>query len=365
MKLINKITSPHALMVLLFFLNGIGYLSAQELLTNETIISMSAAKVDKALILSKIKSERGNYDLSTNGCIGLRKAKVADVIVSEMMLATKKLPTLVNDDIIAMYQGDVSKDIIIKKIQSSPLKFDLKTDALIKLKTAKVPDQIVKIMMEPNSFKEDEFSNYLSDALAVHPQDLPVPAKSRVPENGIYYEVFTPKIAYSQLEPSTTNQTKSGSFGQVLAQSQTGGIAKVSQKVGLSNTTANMIIKDNRPVFYFAFSGADRKDMNNVAENIFNGASSPNDFVLIKAAVSKRGREITIGKSSAYTRETGFSTDAIQFRYKKISNELYKVYFDNDVPAGEYAFFYNKGSEFRSSLKVYDFSLQNNTKTNK
>jgi len=79
--------------------------------------------------------------------------------------------------------------------------------------------------------------------------------------------------------------------------------------------------------------------------------------------VSKRGREITIGKSSAYTRETGFSTDAIQFRYKKISNELYKVYFDGDVPAGEYAFFYNKGSEFRSSLKVYDFSLQNNTRT--
>lgn len=339
--------------------------NAQEVLNNQTIISMSNAKVDKSLILSKIKTEKGDYDLSTTGCVNLKKAKVADVIVAEMMMTVKVLPTMVNDDIINMHQNNVSKDIIIKKIQYSPLKLDLKTDALIKLKTAKVPDQIVKVMMEPKSFKEDEFSNYFADALAVHPQDLPAPAKSRVPENGIYYEVFTPKVSYSQLEPSTTNQTKSGSFGQVLAQSQTAGISKVSQKVGLSNTTANMIIKDNRPVFYFVFSGADRKDMNNVAESVFNGAASPSDFVMIKASVSKRGREITIAKSSAYTRETGFSTDAIQFRYKKISNQLYKVYFDDDVPAGEYAFFYNKGSEFRSSLKVYDFSLQNNTKTNK
>lgn len=340
-------------------------LRAQEILSNETIISMSTAKVDKSLIISKIKTEKGNYDLSTKGCVDLKKAKVADVIVAEMMMTVKALPIMVNDDIIDMHQNNVSKDIIIKKIQYSPLKFDLKTEALIKLKTAKVPDQIVKVMMEPKSFKEDEFSNYSSDALAIHPQDLPAPAQSRVPENGIYYEVFTPKVSYAQLEPSTTSQTKSGSFGQILAQSQTAGISKVSQKVGLSNTTANMVIKDNRPVFYFVFSGTDRKDMNNVAESVFNGAASPNDFVMIKAAVSKRGREITIAKSSAYTRETGFSTDAIQFRFKKISNQLYKVYFDDDVPAGEYAFFYNKGSEFRSSLKVYDFSLQNNTKSNK
>ncbi len=361
----KKIQLSAFLCMMLFLISSTKQVNAQEVLTNQTIISMSNAKVDKSLILSKIKTEKGDYDLSTEGCVSLKKAKVADLIVGEMIIATKKLPTMLNDDVIKMYQNDVSKDIIIKKIQSSPLKLDLRTDALIKLKSAKVSDQIVKIMMEPNSFKEEGSSNYLSGALAAHPQDLAAPAQSRLQENGIYYEVFTPKLMYSQLEPSTTNQTKSGSFGQVLAQSQTAGISKVSQKVGLSNTTANMIIKDNRPVFYFVFSGADRKDMNNVAENIFNGAASPNDFVLIKAAVSKRGREITIGKSSAYARETGFSTDAIQFRYKKISNEFYKVYFDGDVPAGEYAFFYNKGSEFRSSLKVYDFSLQNNTKTNK
>ncbi|MBK9413920.1 MAG: hypothetical protein IPN61_10990 [Bacteroidetes bacterium] len=50
----------------------------------------------------------------------------------------------------------------------------------------------------------------------------------------------------------------------------------------MSNTSVNMIIKDPRPVFYFIFSG-DRKNMNTVAESMFEGVASPNDFVLVKA----------------------------------------------------------------------------------
>lgn len=361
MNIIVKSLKKVIVLSLLIATAGIS-LKAQEMLNNERIVSMVNAKVDKALILEKIRKEKGTYDLSTNGCIQLKKLKVSDDIVAQMMQASSGLPAMSNDDVIALSQGMVSKDIILKKMQMSATKFDLNTDQLIRLKAAKVSDQVVKVMMNPDLMKVDDFSNYLSDPLAPHPQNLPAPTKARLTENGIYYEAFTPKINYIQLEPTTTNQTKKGSFGQSVAQAHTAGIAKVSEKVGLSNRSANLIIKDNRPVFYFAFSGDNRKDMNNVAESVFNGVASPNDFVLLRADVSKRGREVTIGKSSAYTRESGFTTGSVQFRYQKINNQLYKIYFDEDVPAGEYVFMLNKGSEFQSSLKLYDFSLQNNTK---
>jgi hypothetical protein len=76
--------------------------------------------------------------------------------------------------------------------------------------------------------------------------------------------------------------------------------------------------------------------------------------------VSKKGRQITIGRHTAFTNESGFSKGTIPFKFKKISGEMYRVYFEKDLPAGEYAFYYNKGSVQAASLKLYDFSVKNN-----
>ena len=77
------------------------------------------------------------------------------------------------------------------------------------------------------------------------------------------------------------------------------------------------------------------------------------------------GRDFVIGQASDLSSKSGFSEGAIPFRFKKISNTLYKIYFEEDIAAAEYAFFYNKGSEFTSSLKLFDFSLRNNVKGTK
>lgn len=340
------------------------YVSGQSALTNEDIIAMTTAKVAKNIIIDRIKSGSNNFRLGSEDMIGLKQAKVIDAVFEEMFLVTDNMPVLRNEDIIALSQAKLSQNIIIKRIQHSETRFSLEPDALIELKTAKVPDKIVEVMMKPSRASKvgKGGTNLIAGELPPHPQNLPFPARSRFPEPGVYYEEYDPKVEYSQLEPTTTNQTRSGTIGESFADGATGGMVGKSERVGLANPSANTVIKDNRPVFYFVFSGANRKDQNTVAENIFSGVASPNDFVLIRARVSSRGREITIGRSSSYSTETGFGAGAVPFRFKKISNQLYKVYFDEDVAAGEYAFFYNKGSEFSSSLKLYDFSLQNNTK---
>lgn len=352
------------LLVLISFVITCSLAQAQEILNNQSIITLVRAKIARDLILDKIKASASQFNMSTNGLIELKQAAVPDPIVDAMMLASSPLPTLRNQDIVELCAGGLSRDIITKKIQYSETSFNLSTDDIVALKSARVPDQLVKVMMVPKRAQQQSNNpNLIAGVLPPHPETLPIASRSRFAEAGIYYEEYkTPKPQYFQMEPTTTNQTKTGSVGESILNQQTGGITGVSQRVGLANKSANMVVEDNRPVFYMVFSGTNRKTMNEVAESIFDGVASPNDFVLIRAKVSGRGREVVVGRQSAYTSETGFATGAVPFRFKKISNMLYKIYFEQDIAAGEYAFLYNKGSEFTSSLKIYDFSLRNNTK---
>ncbi len=336
---------------------------AQGILSNDDVIAMVTARVHKDIIVDKIKNTSSTFRMDPEDLVALKKARVTDPIMEEMLLVTDDLSVIRNEGVITMHQGGVSRNIIIKRIQYSDNKFDLQTDAIIALKTAKVPDQIVSVMMNPKrAVKLSGNSNLIAGELPPHPQDLPVPARSRFQEPGIYYEEYTPKTNYLQLEPTTTNQRREGTVGEGITNQVTSGISGTTERIGLANPSANMVVKDNRPVFYFLFSGTTRKNQNEVGESLFEGVASPNDFVLIRAKVSGRGREIITGRSSAYSNESGFGPGAVPFRFKKISNQIYKVYFDEDVPAGEYAFLYNKGSEFWRNVKLFDFSLQNNTK---
>lgn len=336
---------------------------SQEVLTNQSVIAMHTAKISRDLIIDKVKLSPSKFRMNTEGIVELVKARVPDAVIDAMMLASTPLPIIRNQDVIDMNSGGVSRDLITKKIQYSDTDFSLTTESLIELKTAKVPESLVKVMLIPKrATQQSSNPNLVAGVLPPHP-DFPIPARIRFGRPGIYYEEFkqnTPK--YEEIEPTTTNQTKSGGLGESVANSATYGLSGTSQRVGLANPSANFIIEDNKPVFFMVFNGRTRKNMNEVAESIFEGVASPNDFTLMRVKPSNRGREFVIGRTTSVSNSTGFSEGVVPFRFKKISEQLYKVYFDQEISAGEYAFFYNKGSEFGSSLKLYDFSLRNNVK---
>jgi len=54
---------------------------------------------------------------------------------------------LTNDSVISMVKAGLPESVIISKISSSPKKFDTSTDGLIKLKAAKVPDKVIEAMV--------------------------------------------------------------------------------------------------------------------------------------------------------------------------------------------------------------------------
>jgi hypothetical protein len=82
---------------LAFLLVSFGDVRAQEVLTNQDVIAMTKAGLDRNVIIGKIRSTPAKFDLSTNGLIELKQANVDDIVVHTMLEANsgKKVSTAV------------------------------------------------------------------------------------------------------------------------------------------------------------------------------------------------------------------------------------------------------------------------------
>ncbi|MEI8191996.1 MAG: hypothetical protein WCI75_19975, partial [candidate division NC10 bacterium] len=76
-------------MVLMF---AVRIVPAAEMLTNDSIVTMVKAGLGEELILGKIKISQGQYDVSTDGLVKLKKDGVSDKIIQAMMAAGSTAP---------------------------------------------------------------------------------------------------------------------------------------------------------------------------------------------------------------------------------------------------------------------------------
>jgi len=122
-----------------------------EVLTNESVIQMVVGKVPKDLITTKIRTTKSTFDITPSGLISLNTSKVSGDLIKMMMTAASTTgagkETLTNDAIVQMVNGQLSKDIIVTKIQMSKPNYDLTTNGIISLNTNKVSQEVVKAMM--------------------------------------------------------------------------------------------------------------------------------------------------------------------------------------------------------------------------
>lgn len=128
-----------------------------EVLTNESIVQMIAGKVPKDLIVTKVRTTKSAYDITPSGLISLSINKVPTDIIKMMMSSvgsstgSGSRETLNNDAVIKMVNGQLSKDIIVTKIQMSKADYDLTTNGIISLNQNKVSQDVVKAMMAASS----------------------------------------------------------------------------------------------------------------------------------------------------------------------------------------------------------------------
>lgn len=168
-----KKTPAFALVAALFLTAaiGVGRATAQtpEVLSNDSIVQMVAGKVPKDVILAKIHSTSNTFDITANGLVNLTKSKLDKGIINAMIEAkadTKEV--LTNDAVVVMVTGNVAKDVILFKIHSTRSKFDLTAGGLVGLTQNKVPQDIVKAML-----------NVAASAPAPEPEPPPPPAPTR------------------------------------------------------------------------------------------------------------------------------------------------------------------------------------------
>jgi len=127
---------------------------AGEVLTNQMVIDMVNAKLPRNIIVTRIQTSRNAFDVTAAGLVFLRQREIAAPIMSAMLLATPVRPAgqlLTNDEVIAMVEARVARDLVIAKIRNTLPGFDVTTSGLVVLQQRKVPQAIIKAMIEEAS----------------------------------------------------------------------------------------------------------------------------------------------------------------------------------------------------------------------
>ena len=62
-------------------------LTAQEVLTNDSLVALKKAGLSDSIIISKIKSSQTKFDVSTQGLIGLKNAGLSDQVIEAVVNA--------------------------------------------------------------------------------------------------------------------------------------------------------------------------------------------------------------------------------------------------------------------------------------
>lgn len=281
------------------------------------------------------------------------------LIASSSLFAQVKNDTIRNETVIKMTKAKLGDKIILSKISTSPNKFDISTDALIKLKENNVSDTVVNIMVYKQSLIETN-----SDKNASANSDG---SNYTFKNSGIY---FKKNDKYTTLDPTL-----------VTSSSAKMGLVSSTNMAQIEGGEANYQFNET-PEFYFNFSPA-KKDLNksnanntssdNYMDAILNTGSavSPNEFKLVKLKASKGKREYQTGKTAGvYGGKSDYSIGdkyIVTFKYEKISENTYKIILPAGLAPGEYCFVYLSNNANnnpylvtleQSKNKVFDFGVK-------
>jgi hypothetical protein len=254
---------------------------------------------------------------------------------------------LTNESVVKMVRANLSTIIIVSKIRTSKTQFNLATDELIRLQKERVPDDVIKAMVDASSSQSARISQLgAGDVTKTDPNDPLAPH-----EAGIYlYEEKDGKRQMTQLEPSVSKQTKSGGF---LASAVTYGIAKIKFKAALAGQNAKLQLDTGHPVFYFYF-----EVKNSGLSGSSYYATSPNEFVLVMMNVKSNSREVTVSQANVFGAQSGTMDKAArEFDYEKLSPGVYKVV-PKGLTDGEYGFYIGGGSGPSGGAKIFDFGIK-------
>jgi len=180
-----------------------------------------------------------------------------------------------------MVEAKLGDELIISKIKSSASNFDTSIDAILNLKGAGVSEAIIKAMVEAkasgDAAAKAAAAKEVSEKASVPPL-APDPNDPISPHDAGIYWLAKDKRGQPMilLEPAVHSQGKTGGmFGAAM----TGGLAKAKWKAVVRGGRATLRVNEPLPEFWFYF---EEKSHGLSNSGFWGGASSPNEFVLVK-----------------------------------------------------------------------------------
>lgn len=249
-----------------------------------------------------------------------------------------------NDDVVSMVQMGLSEEVITSKIRAmnaedpSSLRFDTSVQALQALKSASVPDGVMRVMINPAP----------AATLITQGTAMTVDPNLPPPEVGVYWR---DESRFVMIDGQVLSNTKiGGKAGSMF----TYGIRGLHWDATLSGPTSSHVVRDHRPVFYLY---------------VPDGGSS-SDYALLKLIKKGNRREFQVGGLGGKLGggKAGLKSDKeIPFESAHVGIRTYKVTLSQDLKSGEYGFFMATGQQVNGTEgrgtggaatgRIYDFSL--------
>ncbi len=272
-----------------------------------------------------------------------------------------------NKTILDLKSAGLSKDVIRNMISSAPnCKFETDAQSVIKLKKAGIDDEVINAMITKMNPATTATATTAAATSAIETK-MPATGTASLETlkkegSGIYYSNAK---GITEIEPTVYSGRKTSSHA---LQSISYGFAKNTTRMTLNGNTANMTVEEKKPVFYFVFNKSEG-NLNDQGSGWLREVSGPNEFQLVKVIVNKdkksgkvSSREIETKAGNYYsgTEEGVSSKFKVDFKRRKLEEGVYEIYFEEDLPPGEYCFMYAGANVDLNNRnpKVYDFAVK-------
>ena len=214
------------------------------------------------------------------------------------------------DNVIKLSQAGLSNNVIIGKIKKNGQAFDLSPDELLQLKTAKVNDRVIEVMMDPSK-AEAALTPAPAAATSAASPDPSIPT-----EVGVYSRKQGDKT-WNEVPPEVVNWKTGG----VMKSIATYGVVKGDVNGHIQGKTSQTIASTTTEFLIVASEGV-----------------ALTEYQLLHLHQNGNNREFRTVTGGVFHASGGATRDVVLFDGKKTLPRHYLVKLPADVKTGEYAF---------------------------
>ena len=254
---------------------------------------------------------------------------------------------LTNESVLKMVKAGLPESIIIAKVRSAKTNFDLRTDALIALKAAGVPEKVMETMLarasivtEPPTMTPPPGPTPAPPPVAVPPPVIVAPYPAPLPG---HVPVPVPQVGRERSSVYRVVGDKYDELGASVGEVQTSR-SFIDYKVEfvLGGRQSGYRVTERQPVFLTSYS--------------------PSEAPLVRLKPGENDRNLKIGSGTSIPwggqqRRGVRAEDRIDVQSERDSRGFYRISPRQPLAPGEYGFVLTQDLAGSATGKIYDFGI--------